>query len=91
MKVVWTTTALKRAADIALALGAEDTSPARDFVDELFLKVEALSDFPKMGRMVPEVGKPHIREIFVRDYRVVYVVHRSQISVRTVRHTRERR
>ena len=91
MKVVWTTTALRRAADIASALGAEDPAPARDFVHELFSKVEALSGFPKMGRVVPEVGKPHIREIFVRGYRVVYVVHRSQVSIRTIRHTRERR
>ncbi len=91
MKVVWTTTALRRASDIAAEIGLDDPDRARSFADQLFRQIEALAEFPQLGRVVPEVGKSHIREIFFRQFRIVYGVQRSQISIRTIRHTRERR
>jgi toxin ParE1/3/4 len=33
-----------------------------------------LTEFPEMGRMVPEFRDPSIREIVVRSYRVIYRV-----------------
>ena len=91
MKIVWTTTALRRVSDIASDIERDDPARAREVVARIFDKVETLQEFPELGRMVPEVGKPHIRELFVEPYRIVYGLKGSQISIRTVRHTRERR
>ena len=91
MKIVWTTTALRRIADIASEIARDDPDRARDVVSRIFDKVETLLEFPELGRLVPEVGKPHIRELFVEPYRIVYGLKGSQISIRTVRHMRERR
>lgn len=91
MKIVWTTTALRRVADIAAEIEHDAPDRARDLVSRLFDKVERLAEFPEMGRIVPEVGKPHVREIFLEPYRIVYGIKGSVISIRTVRHMRERR
>jgi plasmid stabilization system protein ParE len=91
MRIVWTTTALRRVADIAAEIEREDPARARELISRIFDKVAMLSEFPEMGRMVPEVGKPHIREIVLEPYRIVYGLKGSQISIRTIRHMRERR
>jgi len=43
-------------------------------VDGIFAKVELLLTFPEMGRVVPELGRPTVREVFYRHYRIVYQI-----------------
>ena len=45
---------------------------AQQFVDSIFAKVEQLLVFPQMGRVVPELGRPAVREVFYRHYRIIY-------------------
>lgn len=45
---------------------------AQQFVDSIFAKVEQLLTFPQLGRMVPELGRPTVREVFHRHYRIIY-------------------
>ncbi len=49
--------------------------------DELISKMRSLESFPRMGRQVPEIGDPSIREVFVRNYRVVHHVDDRDESV----------
>jgi toxin ParE1/3/4 len=39
---------------------------------------------PASGRVVPEFGRPDVREVFVRTYRVVYKITRGAILVLVV-------
>ena len=39
---------------------------------ELVVHAERLSNFPELGRIVPEFGRADLREIVVRSYRVIY-------------------
>ena len=34
-------------------------------------------NFQKRGRIVPELGNPNIRELFVREYRLIYSIEES--------------
>ena len=47
---------------------------AQQFVDSIFAKVEQLLKSPNLGRMVPELGRPAVREVFYRHYRIIYQV-----------------
>jgi plasmid stabilization system protein ParE len=47
-----------------------------------------LGRFPRRGRIVPEVGRPEIREIIHRSHRVVYRHSPRLVEVLTVRHGR---
>jgi plasmid stabilization system protein ParE len=39
---------------------------------------------PRAGRMAPEVSRPDIREVLVRNYRIVYLVGKNEITILTV-------
>jgi plasmid stabilization system protein ParE len=53
-------------------LAERSPAAARQFVDAIFTKVEQLLAFPELGRMVPELGKPAVREVFYRQYGIIY-------------------
>ncbi len=84
MKIVWSPLALERVEDIARYIAEDNPVAARKWVEELFATVERLTDFPKSGRMVPEVGSPRIRELIFGTYRVIYGI-KDQIDILTVR------
>ena len=84
MKIVWSPLALERVEDIARYIAEDNPDGALRWVDGLFGKVERLADFPKSGRMVPEVGSPRIRELIFGTYRVIYSV-KDQVDILTVR------
>ncbi|WP_081621774.1 type II toxin-antitoxin system RelE/ParE family toxin [Thioalkalivibrio sp. ALE11] len=84
MKIVWSPLALERVEDMARYISEDSPDAAVRWVDDLFAAVERLADFPKSGRMVPEVGSPRIRELIFGAYRVIYSV-KDQIDILTVR------
>ena len=84
MKIVWSPLALERVEDTARYIAEDKPDAAVKWVDGLFSTVERLADFPKSGRMVPEVGSPRIRELISGTYRVVYSV-KDQVDILTVR------
>ena len=50
--------------------------------------VEALENLWEIetfiGRMVPEISNPEIRETIIRKYRIVYRIHEEEIEILTV-------
>lgn len=84
MKIVWSPLALERVEDIARYIAEDNPDAAVRWVDDLFVAVERLADFPKSGRMVPEVGSRRIRELIFGAYRVIYST-KDQVDILTVR------
>ncbi|MDT0630162.1 type II toxin-antitoxin system RelE/ParE family toxin [Rubrivirga sp. S365] len=62
---------------------------ARSVVARLYAAPEALADHPQLGRVVPEFGVDHIRELVREGYRIVYVVSRDTVDVLAVLHGRQ--
>jgi len=56
---------------------------------EVFSLVERLADFPERGRIVPEFGAAHLREIIHPPFRIVYRL--AKAAVRIVRVWRSER
>jgi toxin ParE1/3/4 len=59
-------------------------SPARaiKLVNRLVAAPRNLAQFPLMGRVVPEFGLEHLRELVtVRPYRILYVVREDHCSI----------
>ena len=84
MKIVWSPLALERVEDIARYIAEDNPDAAVRWVDDLFLAVGRLVDFPESGRMVPEVGSRRIRELIFGAYRVIYST-KDQVDILTVR------
>ena len=85
--VVWRPQALRdlEAIEAYYQEVAPDFAPL--FVAGAFESTERLADFPRAGRVVPEIGEPSIRELLYRQYRIIYVVGESSAEVLTVYHS----
>jgi toxin ParE1/3/4 len=46
----------------------------------------SLSMLSERGRVVPEVGEPTLREVFVFDYRLIYRVHSDRVVIQAFLH-----
>jgi plasmid stabilization system protein ParE len=53
-------------------------------IRRLVLAPERLIQFPEIGRVVPEVGSPQLRELIVRPFRVVYRIRPGLAEIVTV-------
>ena len=48
---------------------------------EVFYQIERLADFPKSGRIVPEFGAAHLREIILPPFRIVYRLDKTRVRI----------
>ncbi len=71
-QIVWTLRSRQDLRNIASFIAKDNPSAALKFGDLIFARVDMLEKFPEIGRIVPERNQPHIREIVVRPYRIVY-------------------
>jgi addiction module RelE/StbE family toxin len=55
-------------------------------VERLVGALDQVVPFPEIGRMVPEYGRPDLRELIVGSYRVVYRLKSENAEVLTVFH-----
>ena len=55
---------------------------SQDIIDS----TEKLNQFPEIGKMVPEIEEPNIRELIVYSYRLVYEIKPESIDVLAIIH-----
>ncbi len=53
---------------------------AQNVVQEIVTKSEKLTDFPEIGRAVPEISDQNIRELIVYSYRLIYGISETGIE-----------
>ncbi|GAB3906000.1 hypothetical protein GCM10028803_37700 [Larkinella knui] len=71
MIIAWSAEAKEEVKDIYSYLLDEAPVLADDWADELENKLKLITDFPEMGRKVPEFYISFIREVVVGRYRLV--------------------
>ena len=85
MSVTWSREAGENLVDIEELIARDSVERAIRFVDDLIDHAEAiLSDKPRSGRTVPEIGNPDIRELIYRGYRIAYRLNGDRIDILTV-------
>jgi len=84
VKVVWTIEALRKLDEIERFIAQDSPQRASAFIDQLLAEGDSIASFPEMGRVVPELSRPEIREILVGKYRMVYKRTPEQIFILTV-------
>lgn len=89
MKISWSPLALQRIKEIADYIALDSKKAALKWVDTIFGKVEILETEPHIGRKVPELNLPDIRELIFGNHRVIYRVLKNQIAILTVRHFKQ--
>ena len=84
MKIRWSHEAFERLIEIEEYISKDSRDRAMKFVDQLIEHADLLSDKPRMGRTVPELANPDIRELIFKRYRIVYRLKANCIEILTV-------
>lgn len=85
-EVAWTESASNDLVEIASFIAKDSEFYAASVVRELIEAARSLETFAQRGRVVPEYRDPSVRELLVRDYRLVYLFSEGAVYVLRIVH-----
>ncbi|MHA1235685.1 MAG: type II toxin-antitoxin system RelE/ParE family toxin [Promethearchaeota archaeon] len=85
-EIEWSSKAENDLNDILDYIAQDSLEYALSFYEQVREKVENLILFPKMGRIVPELNEPTIRELILRNYRIIYRISEKKIQIARLFH-----
>ena len=88
LRLSWSPEAIEDIDGIASYIERDSPWYAKAVASKIVETAETIPDFPEIGRIVPEIGNPSIRERFVYSYRIIYRIETEQILVAAVIHGR---
>lgn len=81
MKIVWSPRSIAEIGDHIAYIAQDSGKAAREWADDLFRRVEALLEFPEIGRCSRH-GASGIREIIIdSEFIVTYKVRKREIAI----------
>lgn len=83
-RLIWSPRSIRDLEAIREYIAQDSPLYAELVVQRLVRAPERLRRFPESGRIVPERGQPHLRELVVRPFRLVYRLREDSIEVVTV-------
>lgn len=86
--VIWSDPAKSDLRHIFEYIAHDSTHYAKKVVQELVDKTDILSELPRIGRTVPEIGDENVRELPLYSYRIIYEIIADQVYVLAVAHKR---
>jgi len=72
MNILWTEPAIEDLRNLYGYIARDSEVYASSFVQRIILAVDKLTDFPRLGRSVPEADQETIRELLYQNYRIIY-------------------
>ena len=86
--IEWRTTALENLIAIARYIGKDNPKRAKSFRTELHLKIEDLSNHPKLGRVGRITGT---RELIIhQNYIAIYRISAKKITILHIKHAAQK-
>ncbi len=85
-RILWTERGIDSLETLIEHIAIDSSYYASRFAQSILQKIESLRDFPRMGRIVPELQKPFIRELIYQNYRIVYQLDRQTIYILLICH-----
>ena len=89
MKVAWSYVALGNLIETNKYIASENPEAARKAINYIFEAGNKVKAFPEKGRIVPELRRKNIREVFRYEYRIIYRIESKRIFVLTVLHMKQ--
>ena len=80
-QIIWTEPALSDLNEIAEYIALDNFIAAQDLVAKVFDKADRLREFPKSGRIPPELKGSRYREIIVGPCRIFYRIEKTKITI----------
>ncbi len=83
-KVIWSLDALDNIDSISEYISKDSKFYAASFVQEIIEKSRTLTTLEFRGRIVPELRNENIREIFIKEFRLIYEIKSDRIIILNV-------
>lgn len=80
-KVIWSYEATEDLDALAEYIARDSSFYAAAFTQQVLDASRSLNEFSERGRIVPELGEPTIRELLIRDYRLIYSIEQSRVVI----------
>ena len=87
--VIWSGPALRNAQHIGHVVAQSGPQVAAKWVRRIMSAPDILETMPAFGSIVEEFGVPHIRELLVRPYRIIYSISGDTCTIAAVLHGRQ--
>jgi toxin ParE1/3/4 len=85
-KVIWSYEATDNLATLADYIAKDSSFYAAAFTQQILDISRSLNEFSERGRIVPELGNPNIRELLIREYRLIYNIEQSRVVILALVH-----
>lgn len=85
-RLIWSAESRENLRSIHRRLSKDSERAADSLIDRITSSAGRLTEFPLSGRIVPEFNQEDLRELIVRNYRVVYQVIGHTVGVVRVHH-----
>lgn len=85
-QVAWTASASDDLAEIAIYIAKDSEFYAAAVVSELVAAARSLDVFAQRGRVVPEYRTASVRELLIRNYRLIYQLEDDAVYVLRIVH-----
>ena len=85
-RVTWSPEALNDVDAIAEYINRDSPAYARAVAEKIIEASRNLTQFPQVGRIVPELDNDKIRERFVYSYRLIYRIEDDVVLIAAVVH-----
>ena len=89
VRVEWSLEARDDLQRIAEFISRDSRAYAATVVRRVLDSTRRLAQFPRMGRVVPELGDEAFRELLVYSYRVIYRIEDDVVTIAAVAHGRQ--
>lgn len=83
---MWSYEATEDLDALAEYIARDSSFYAAAFTHEILDVSRSLNEFSERGRIVPELGDPKIRELLIKDYRLIYNIEQSRVVILALVH-----
>ena len=84
MNLAWTQRAQGDLISIGRFIAEDNIINAKKWIRKLRARARKITDAPMSGRIVPEFENNNIREVFLENYRIVYLLQNETVLIITV-------
>lgn len=88
MVIIWSHPAREDLRLIHQHIAHDSKQYATRVVNDIMERMEILPTAPRIGRMVPEIGEPDVREISLYSWRIMYEIVGDTLYVHGIIHKR---
>ena len=80
-RIAWTESAWQDLESAVAYIANDSPRYGSALMDEARFAARSLRRFPKRGRLTPELNDPTVRELFVKQYRLIYEVSGDRVVI----------